>query len=121
VHTIAPSFDHASSLGRELRDDRRKAMLARGLVEKYALKGSGGIYWHEDDPKGENPLNLAIKAAKEFPNYFRPWLEMAQKLHMDDIGGIVERVPADWMSLDAKQFCLNLMSVTLEKLKAIQL
>jgi hypothetical protein len=121
VHQVAPSFDHASSLGRELRDDRRKTMLAQGLVEKYALKGSGGIYWLESDPKGENPLNLAIKADKDFPDYFRPWLERVQKLRSEDISGIVERVPAEWMSLDAKQFCLKLMSVTVEKLKAIQL
>lgn len=121
VHTIAPSFDHASSLGRELRDDRRKIMLAQGQVEKYAFKGSGGIYWLENDSKGENPLNLAIKAAKEFPNYFRPWLERVQKLRSEDISGIVQKVPIDWMSLDAKQFCLKLMSVTVEKLKAIQL
>ena len=74
VHSIAPSFDHASSLGRELRDDRRKLMLAQNAVERYALKGHGAIYWQENDEKGENPLLLAIKAAGMYPNYFKPWL-----------------------------------------------
>jgi hypothetical protein len=121
AHRIAPSFDHASSLGRELRDEKRKLMLSQNLMERYAGKGSGGIYWKETDVKGENPLELAIKAATDFPNYFRPWLLKLKELQFEKMNGIVERVPLEWMSLEAKQFCLKLMSVTVERLKKIQL
>jgi HipA-like C-terminal domain len=121
VREIAPSFDHASSLGRELRGDRRRLMLAQGRVEKYALKGHGGIFWKDTDLRGENPLVLALKAAKEYPNYFRPWLEAVGELKAADLDVIVRRVPDNLMDPEAKQFCLRLMTVTIERLRAIQL
>jgi hypothetical protein len=86
MHLIAPSFDHASSLGRELRDDRRKAMLDRNAVERYILRGRGGIYWEDTDAKGENPLLLAVKAAETYPNYFQPWFQKLDNLQYEDLG-----------------------------------
>jgi hypothetical protein len=121
VHSIAPSFDHASSLGRELRDERRKSMLARDTVERYAFKGHGGIYWQEADEKGENPLLLALKAAREYPNYFKPWLARVRELQPEDYCGIIERVPVEWMSVEAKQFCAKLISVTIARLRTVEL
>jgi hypothetical protein len=121
VHSIAPSFDHASSLGRELRDERRKRILEQGSVERYALKGHGGIYWEESDEKGENPLQLALKAAGAYPNYFKPWLARVRELRPEDFCGIVERVPVEWMSIEARQFSAKLIAVTVARLKTIEL
>lgn len=39
VLSAAPSFDHASSLGRELLDARRTELLANGHVDRYISKG----------------------------------------------------------------------------------
>jgi hypothetical protein len=121
VREIAPSFDHASSLGRELRDERRQMILEQGSLTKYAFKGRGGIYWNDTDAKGENPLVLAINAAKEYPNYFRPWIARTRELKAADFGGIVDRVPTYWMSQEAKQFSIALMCETIKNLQAIQL
>ena len=85
------------------------------------MKGHGGIYWQEKDAKGENPVMLAMKAAKEYPNYFKPWLDLVRELRPEDLNGIIERVPVEWMGLESKQFCLKLMLVTTDKLKSIQL
>lgn len=120
-HQVAPSFDHASSLGRELADDRRKALLKSNDIERYALKGRGGIYWKESDEKGENPLLLAIKAAKEYPSYFAPWIQKLRKLHPEDMAGIVERVPVICMSKEAREFSHRLMTYTVDKLKGATL
>lgn len=56
---VAPSFDHASSLGRELLDARRDRLLAENRVGNYAEKGRGAIYWSEEDRHGPSPLELA--------------------------------------------------------------
>lgn len=116
-HQVAPSFDHASSLGRELEDDRRKALLVGNGMERYVMRGRGGIFWEKSDAKGENPLMLAIKAARAYPTYFSPWLQKLRKLNSADIFGIVERVPIQYISKEAKEFCLLLMNYTVEKLK----
>lgn len=117
-HQVAPSFDHASSLGRELGEERRKAtMLDPKGIERYVMRGRGGIFWEASDAKGENPLLLAIKAAKAYPKYFYPWMQKLSELNPEDISGIVERIPVQYMSREAKEFCLRLMTYTVEKLK----
>jgi hypothetical protein len=42
---IAPSFDHASSLGRELLPERAQQILEADGVKAYARRGHGGVYW----------------------------------------------------------------------------
>jgi len=46
---VAPSFDHASSLGRELKNTRRIRILAEDRIGSYVEKGRGAIYWSQDD------------------------------------------------------------------------
>ena len=41
---VAPSFDHASSLGRELLDERREQILDSNGVLDYLKKGRGGVF-----------------------------------------------------------------------------
>jgi len=119
VREIAPSFDHASSLGRELRDERRHVVQEQAGLMRYALRGRGGIYWSSNDERGENPLLLAVKASAKYPSYFRPWLQQVRELKANCFDGIVDRIPPNWMSVEAKRFCLALMRETVEKLRAI--
>jgi hypothetical protein len=121
IHEVAPSFDHASSLGRELRDERRRAMLAEGAMARYALKGKGrgGIFWDEQRSRGERPMDLVIKAVAEYRDYFDPWLERLRELPSSTYRDIVSCVPSDWMSDTAKEFCSELLTVTSEKLKSL--
>ncbi|NEP46454.1 MAG: hypothetical protein F6K35_47560 [Okeania sp. SIO2H7] len=41
---LAPTFDHASSLGRELQDNKRWEKLNNKTVNSYAAKSRSGIY-----------------------------------------------------------------------------
>ena len=54
---LAPSFDHASSLGRELRDRKRTVALADRDVGAYFEKGRGGIFRSACGRYGPSPLN----------------------------------------------------------------
>ncbi len=117
VHSVAPSFDHASSLGRELGDEKRRQILDTTGIEKYAKKGRGGIYWDCKDEKSENPLTLAVKSAQKYPKYFQPWIEKLQQVDFKDIAGIVERIPVELMSKEAREFSLRLMTYTIKQLK----
>ena len=54
--SMAPSFDHASSLGRELLDARRDLLLAEDRIGRYAARGRGGIYWSDTDEHAPSPL-----------------------------------------------------------------
>ena len=102
--SVAPSFDHASSLGRELLDERRAELLAGGRVESYIGKGRGGIFRDPEDRHGENPLRLVQVAARAYPAFFRPAVERVAALNHDVVDGIIESIPDDRASQLAKQF-----------------
>lgn len=122
VHSVAPSFDHASSLGRELLDERRRLILLdRQGLERYVLRGHGGIFYRQSDAKGENPLRLAIKAARDYPAYFAPVFQRLRLLNEDEMCAIVNRIPEEWMNALAKDFCCRMLATTLQKLKEVQL
>ncbi len=90
---VAPTFDHASSLGRELRDEKRAKLIESKQVGQYVLRGSGGIYWKETDPKGENPLRLCLRAAAVHRTYFQPWIDRVKELTEAELELLVSRVP----------------------------
>ncbi len=118
MHSIAPSFDHASSLGRELRDEKRKRiLLERDGIERYVLRGRGGIYWDAADTDRDNPLLLAQKTAKSFPKYFSHCLQLLRHVGEEEIVGIVERIPVKWMDASAKEVLLSHVGNYQEKIE----
>ena len=121
VGFVAPSFDHASSLGRELQDAQRDRRLAENRVGDYDYveKGRGAIYWSEADRRGPSPLELVRQATRKFPEPFRPALTKLEKLDERSVDDLVNRIPSDWMSPSARKFAIALMCYTLEQLQGI--
>jgi hypothetical protein len=116
---IAPSFDHASSLGRELLDDTagkcRMRILKEGRIGRYAENAPGAVYWDESDRL--SPLELTRRAARLYPDLFRPAFASLGKLEKESLERIVQRVPADWMSEAARQFAIELTCYNLKQLR----
>lgn len=102
--SAAPSFDHASSLGRELLDARRSELLANGHVERYISKGRGGIFRDPNQAHGENPLRLVQVAARAYPTYFQPAIERVAALNQQVLHEILERLPPERTAEPAKRF-----------------
>lgn len=117
--SIAPTFDHASSLGRELLDPHRDRLLMENGVGNYAEKGRGAIFWSEDDRHGPSPLELARLAFKSYPEDFRPALAKLNSLNKNLITDLVNSVNDEWMSHSAKKFAIALMHYTLEQLREL--
>jgi len=113
---LSPSFDHASSLGRELRDERRTLLLEQKRAGTYAEKAPGAIYWNRDDKKGISPLELVRRATARDAELMKPALEKLTNVSENQLREVVERVPADCMSHPARQFALALMCYNLQEL-----
>lgn len=122
---IAPSFDHASSLGRELRDEGtgkcRSRILSENRVGQYSEGAPGAIYGTEQDRRGLSPLALARRAASEYRTLFGPLLKGLDKLKVERVHGIVQQIPAAWMSDTERQFAIELTCYNLHQLKSIAL
>ena len=119
VGSLAPSYDHASSLGRELTDERRDARLRNGGVGRYLERGRGGIYWEQDARRVPNPLRLALLAVERYPDIFVPALRNLDRLSESSIVRIVNRVPDDWMSESARRFAVSIMRYNIAKLQEV--
>lgn len=110
--SVAPSYDHASSLGRELRDTKRQAILASKHLEQYTRKGRGGIYLSSNDPHGANPLALVEFATHKHPAYFKPALRQVAAVPVQELHLLVDRVPTLSMSPTARTFAKAFLTYT---------
>ncbi len=122
---LAPTFDHASSLGRELLDEgtgkSRERLLAEKRIPAYAEKASGAIYWEASDRRGLSPLELVRRAAPAHSGLFRTALLKLEKLDRESLQTILDRVPADWMSGLAREFVIAFVCYNLQELRKIRL
>jgi HipA-like C-terminal domain len=121
-YKVAPSFDHASSLGRELLEDRLQRILnSQSGVESYVLKGRGAIYLDPNDKKGQNPLYLVELGAKKYPEYFKKPLDKLKTVPLEKILALVNQIPADRISPNHAEFVTRFISYTYKKLCNINL
>lgn len=122
---VAPTFDHASSLGRELLDQgqgkSRQRLLDLKKVGGYVEKARGAIFWDAEDPHGLSPLELVRRSSRQDVQLFATPLRRLDRLDRTSIESIVNRVPDDWMTPVARQFAVELMCYSLKELQEILL
>ncbi len=109
---LAPTFDHASSLGRELTDEAREGYLSEGTLERYIRKGRGGIFLNAEARHGLSPLAVAQTLAERYPQFFKPWQTRVAELSKNAVEGLLHRVPDTRITDPARRFALALLATT---------
>jgi HipA-like C-terminal domain len=104
VTQIAPTFDHASSLGRELSDDMRERHLRENTVDRYILRGRGGIFESASSKNGLSPIALATLLAFRYPGLFAHWRRQVESLPAPQWDELLARVPNDRISVSGRRF-----------------
>lgn len=108
---LAPTFDHASSLGRELLDEARKQLLADpAALRRYIRKGTGGIFRDAAAKKGLAPIALVEIIGQGYPEFYEPWSRRIAALPVDFVQPLLDRIPDTYMSPLAKEFVLAFLS-----------
>jgi hypothetical protein len=113
---LAPTFDHASSLGRELTDDRRERYLREQTIGRYVRKARGGIFRDAHAKHGLSPIALAQMLADRYPQLFKPWQKRVAGLPQAKLHDLFESIPDDRISPLARSFALAFLSVNQQKL-----
>jgi hypothetical protein len=117
---LAPTFDHASSLGCHLTDQERSARLttrdAGFSIEKYAPKARSAFYEKLGDTKPLSTSNVARLCFGIRPGSARYWLEQVRAVLVDRIGRIMDEIPEVRISQPAKRFATRMLSVNQELL-----
>ena len=117
--SLAPSFDHATSLGRELSDEKRDRRLIENTVTGYVKKGRGAIYWSSESTRAPSPLSLVQLAINDYPDLFLSVVENFNRLDENSVSEYVYRIPNCWMSKSARDFAIALMRYNLEQLREL--
>jgi hypothetical protein len=121
--TLAPTFDHASSLGRNELDEVRSRRLEtkdRGdSVEMYVARAKSAFY---QTLKAVNPLStLAVfeEAVKLAPDGARIWIERLRQIHADQCENVFANIPANEMSVPARRFASQMIQANRARLLAL--
>lgn len=114
---VAPTYDHASCLGRELLDNRiERLLLEPEGIEKYISKGKGAIYIGSEDKHGANPLRLVAFGSRRFPDFFNEAIDNLKSTNLSDMLDLVDMVPSDRISPSARTFVKQFLTYTYNKI-----
>jgi len=110
---LAPTFDHASSLGRELEETNRESLLAgngyRRNVATYAQRASSAIYLKEGDDKPLSTLNAFIELSNHALEAKEIWLDKLGDITDDSLKGCIDRIPKSLLSCMSGEFVYQLL------------
>jgi hypothetical protein len=109
---LAPSFDHASSLGRELTDDgrTRAGQASQGTpAERYARRARSAFYPGDGSARALSPWVAFHTAAASRPHTGRAWLNRLDSVPREVVREMVGAVPESLMSSTAKDFACALL------------
>ena len=113
TYTLAPSYDHATSLGRNLTDDDRNRRLNnQGGVLDYLAKRPGRTFVDSSRKSGPSPLLLAQWVCLAEPARVRPLLERLRSIPDRDFRNVINRTPNAIMSRTAKKFAYQAVLVS---------
>ncbi|MEO8658973.1 MAG: HipA domain-containing protein [Bryobacteraceae bacterium] len=114
VH-LAPTFDHASSLGRNLLEEecaeRLRTKDRNRTVDAFAGRALSALYHAETDKKPLSPLSAFLEAAHWSRAAAVGWLGLVEGLADEEIDIIMGNVPPECISDTAAQFAQRLISV----------
>lgn len=117
--SVAPSYDHASSLGRELQDSRRASLLSNQSVGRYVERGRGAVYWIGDASRALSPIELVRRVADAYPAALQPVLRRVKSLQDATVTDVVDRVPHDWISRPARDFATTMLCYAMKELRKL--
>jgi hypothetical protein len=118
---LAPTFDHASSLGALLLDEERHKRLTtkdRGYsVLAYVEKGTSALYKNIEDKKRLTQVMAFVEAAHTHRQAAHVWLAQLAKLTQEDFEEGLGKIPKNRISSVAIDFALQLLSHNVSRLR----
>jgi hypothetical protein len=115
---LAPTFDHASSLGRELTDAgrlRKRAGRGEDAAARYWAKARSALF---SSPEARRPMSpvAAFRAAAEMaPSAGQFWLDQL-RANQGAVQAGVDSVPDEAITAGARDFCAQLLGIGIRTL-----
>lgn len=114
---LAPSYDHASSLGRNESDARRRSILStKGRLESYCARARSAFYIHPSNTKPASTLEAFAAAKRRRGAAVKFRLERLDGLATADIDTIFQEIPTNLISATAIEFASRVLEVNKARL-----
>jgi hypothetical protein len=117
---LAPTFDHASSLGRELLDEEKSARLQtrdRGYsVRAYTEKAKSAFYLNETDKAHLSSMDAFLHAGRPRRGAALHWITTLESLGQDQIAILIDEVPPERMSPVSADFTRLFLKINRDRL-----
>jgi hypothetical protein len=117
---LAPSYDHASSLGYNLTDERRRIELARqGGIASWAAGGTAWRFEHTGSPRTAQSLVELFASGLDLASSEAAahWTQQVRDLNLQPVLEDLSSGAVPEMSVDASTFACELLVHNLERLK----
>jgi hypothetical protein len=110
---LAPSYDHASSLGRNEPDEKVERRLRgkdrRATVETYASKCRSAFYETPDAAHPMTTREMAALVQKKRPGAAEHWLSKLRAIEDASVSRILDRIPAERCSALHREFARRIL------------
>lgn len=120
--TLAPSYDHASSLGRNETDENRRERLntrdqGRSLAA-YVARARSALYANPGDAKPLGTLETFERAAAKRPASALEWLDRLDVVSRDQVEAIFASIPGHLISELGVEFATRMLALNKDRLLA---
>jgi hypothetical protein len=120
IRALAPTYDHASSLGRNESDERRLARLsnrdAAFTVGAYAARARSALYRNDADHQPMSTFEAWCCAAAATPQAASAWLGRLRGIEDATVRYTVGQVPPDRLSQPGADFARAMMAFNRRRL-----
>lgn len=116
IEHLAPTYDHASSLGRDLSDSQRQ----KRSVKDYANKCFSAFYGSITDRKPLKTFDAFSLVASRYPEAASVWLAQLENISTANILDIFNRINRSRISAEASNFARQILEINRHKLLTLR-
>ena len=113
---LAPTYDHASSLGRDLSDSQRQ----KRSVQAYTNKCFSAFYGNVEDKRTLKTFDVFSLVAHHHPQAASVWLRQLENISKVNILDIFNRINRSRISPDASNFAQEILEINKHRLLTLR-
>jgi hypothetical protein len=121
---LAPSYDHASSLGTHETDRNRQDRLTtrdtRRSMTRYVERAASAFFASPLDKKPMPTLDAFREAGIRRPGAAQAWLERLARVSCQDVQAIFVQLPSGRITAVATDFALKMLALNCQRLLTLQ-
>ena len=112
---LAPTFDHASSLGWNETDETRTQRLTtrdrRRNMDRYVMKALSAFFSSPTSAKPMTTLDVFRDASKLRPRAAKAWVDRLSRISNNDVTNVFDQVSVDRISDTARRFAMKMLEL----------